>query len=322
LSRFTTELPRIGGERICAGHDFVDRQAEGVDIARGVGLAALQLLRRHVFGRAGQDALERLRPISATRQPGLRQAEIRDHGARFAAFRRRHEHHIRGFEIPVRNAGPVGRGQPRRYLLDDRQCFGGAHSPLAPQAGTQRFAAQQLHREKRYGAPHPMVYEKIEHAADVRVGDLASQLDFFLEARDRPAVGGNFGADGLQRDVLVEFLVLCLPDFSHAAPAEQPYDPESAGDHFAGGEGSGVEIGGTRRGSRIRRTRRGWCALSFWCHGLSVRPTNVASIHRLAPGIGNPELDGVHYFAARAPLAYLSPAHTSGAWHTAQVSST
>ena len=123
---------RAAAERPSAGHHLVEHRSEGEDIAARVDRAARGLLRRHVRGRAGdrsRAAEPRLRverrDVLAAALVGLRQlgqAEVQDLGDTL-----RRDHHVRGLEVAVDDAGGVGGGERVGQGNGDPQRLAEAH---------------------------------------------------------------------------------------------------------------------------------------------------------------------------------------------------
>ena len=77
------------------------------------------------------------------------------------------------------------------------------------------------------------VLPEIEDAADVRMRDLARELDLGAEALDA-AVVEQIGDEGLERDLLAERLVEGGVDLAHAAGGEKVEDAIAIGEALAG----------------------------------------------------------------------------------------
>src|SRR5206468_300645 len=100
---------RLAEKRSLAGDQLVEHRAKTENVRAMVQLAAEGLLRTHVMGRANQYPRLRLRgrqPRGVT-QPvlgeALRQPEVENFGLPATV-----EHDVRGLDVPMRDAPPVG----------------------------------------------------------------------------------------------------------------------------------------------------------------------------------------------------------------------
>src|SRR5262249_32390511 len=144
------------------------------------------------------------------------------------------EDDVRALEIAVDDAGGVRGGEAGGDLLGDGQRLVGRHATLAPDARRKRLALEELHGEERRLAVAALVEPDVEEPADVRVGDLAGELDLALEAADDGVVVGDRVAQRLQRHALLEEEILRLVDFPHAALADDADNAVPLSDEIAG----------------------------------------------------------------------------------------
>ena len=151
-----------------AGENFVEHQAERIDVALHRDFFAGQLLRRHV----GRSAVANLFAGDFVGQRG--QAEIGDHHVAAAV-----EHDVGRFQIAMQNTFGVRGGQARAQLARDFDGFVGRQAADAAQQRSQVFAIHVLHRQVRLAVD----FAEIVNAADIGVRDLARDADFVVEAR-------------------------------------------------------------------------------------------------------------------------------------------
>ncbi len=119
-------------------------------------------------------------------------------------------------------------GQAVRHLPGDRQRLIFGESPNALQQAPQVLALHILHRDevRAFG------FSQVIHPADVPVGDLPRHLELVAEPVDDLPVLGDLGVDELERDLLVDLLVLDPEDASHSPAAELLDDLVAAGEQL------------------------------------------------------------------------------------------
>ncbi len=164
-------------ERALAGEDLVEHQAERVDVAARRDLAACQLLRRHVGGRAGADRFAR----------DARQAEVGEADLAGAV-----EHDVRGLEIAVDDVALVRGGEAGADLPRDLERALLGESSDAPQQRREILAVDVLHRQERAAVDLVDVVD----AADVRVRDLPRHADFGVQLRQPRRIAIDVRAAG------------------------------------------------------------------------------------------------------------------------------
>ena len=232
--------------------------AERVEVGGGRQLLALHLLGRHVGGGADDHAGVGDRDdASAPLLHVPRQAEVGDHrpNARARAARG-HEDHVRALEVAVDDPLGVGGVEPGRDLRDDREGLGRRDPPRPRDPLRERLPREQLHGQEqdlgRRLARRPRAVEaEVEDAADVRVRDLAGELDLAHEAVDGLRVLRDLGPDGLERHPLAQAQVLRLVDRSHRALGDEPQDAVALGQHVAGRERQRPRVRGRTLGGAL-----------------------------------------------------------------------
>ena len=75
--------------------------------------------------------------------------------------------------------------------------------------------------------------KQVENPTDAGMRDLAREERLALESRDRPLVCGDDGADGLERDALVELAILGFVELAHPAARDEADDAKALGDELA-----------------------------------------------------------------------------------------
>ena len=213
-------------KRRLACEHFVQDQAEGVDVGPCRGLVTGELFRRHVRGRAGED----VGIVPFVRQ--TREAEVGDAHATSPV-----DEHVGRFQIAVQYAAIMGGSQTRAELPRQFERLVRWQSSNAPQKRGKILAVHVLHREEVLAVRLADVVD----TAHVRMGHLARDADFVLEARQAVrAVDHVFGQE-LESHRLTELEILGPIHIAHAAAAEKADDPVAAGEHRAGNEPRLVE---------------------------------------------------------------------------------
>ena len=193
-------------ERALAGEDLVEHQPERVDVAARCDLAARQLLRRHVGGRAGPDRFAREARESEIGQPDLAGAV---------------EHDVRGLEVAVDDVALVRGGQAGTDLSRDLERALLGETSDAAQERRQILAVDVLHRQERAALDLVDVVD----AAHVRVRHLPRHPDFGVQLRQPGGIAIDAGRQEFERDRLSELDVVGTIDLAHAAFAEALDDP-------------------------------------------------------------------------------------------------
>ena len=212
---------RVALERDSPGRHLVKDDAERVDVGAGVDRLALDLLRAHVFRGPDHDP----RPGDALPLERAGDTEIHDVDAAALV-----DHDVLRLEVAVDDAVAVGLGQAPGDLQGDRHGPAGRQlSDLADEA-LEVLAVDIFHGD----VGRALRPADVEHAADILVDDRAGRLELVAETLDRLGVGGHFGPEELQGDLLVELGVVDLVDPAHAAAAELLDDLVAAGEDRPG----------------------------------------------------------------------------------------
>ena len=199
-------------------------------------LAALQLLRRHVAGRA------RAHVLLAERLGEAGQAEVGDADVALAV-----EHDVRGLEVPVQDALLVGGGEAGAELARDLERLVGRQPADAPQERGEVLAVHELHGQEEVALRFPHVVD----AADRRVRDLPGHPHLAVEAREPLAVRVEAVGQELEGDRLLELQVVGAVDLAHPPAADEPDDAVAAGQDGPGHEPLAARAPGAARwGSR------------------------------------------------------------------------
>ena len=157
------------------GEDFVEQQAEGVDIASHGHFGAGELLGGHVGrGAAAHVALQLLGEAG--------ESEVHDDDLAAAV-----DHDIGGFQVAVEDAFVVGGGQPGAEFAGGLDGLVDGQASDAAEEGAEIFAIDELHGDVMQAFGDADVVD----AADVGVGDLARDADFVVEAGEGAIVGGG-----------------------------------------------------------------------------------------------------------------------------------
>ena len=118
-------VPAVG--RV-AGEHLVQHDPGGVDVAAGVGAAALELL----GGQVGDGADEHAAGLAGLpgADDGAGQAEVGDLDHAVDA-----DEHVLGLDVAVHDAGPVGGGEPGQHRLEDGERLGDGRAGRGRAAG-------------------------------------------------------------------------------------------------------------------------------------------------------------------------------------------
>ena len=231
-----------------AGEEFVENQAEGINIAAGSDCVAAELLRRHVTWSAVPD-------LGAGKLVGDGgQTEIHDDDLSALV-----DHDVLRFEVAMDHVTVVGGGESGTELTGGLDGFIGGEPADAGEEGRKVFAIHVFHGDERRAIDHPDIVD----AADVGVGDHARDADFSVEAFKDTRVLGGLGRQEFKGDGLSEGEVGGPIDFAHAAAAEKSDDAIAAGEESARDEaalvGEGTGGDGRKRSDAIRcRVRRSY----------------------------------------------------------------
>jgi len=195
---------------------------------------ALELLWRHVLGRAEDGRGLGAHSLAARVEIGLRDAEVEElHGPRRHLGEAVHgEKEVVRLHVAVDDPLRVRLREPLHRLENevDRVTLVEALPELLELA--ERLALQELHDHVRRAA---VQHAGVHHARDVLVLEQGTHPDFADESLDERLVGRP-GADDLQRDGTGEDLVVGRIDRPHPPLPEDAVDPELAEEAVADGE--------------------------------------------------------------------------------------
>ena len=172
-------------ERLLPRRHLVEDRAEREDVAPRVGLAALELLGRHVLERPEDRPLLREVLRRGHRRQGRRAGAVRGRREDLreteiqqlrAALR---EHDVPRLEVPVHDTLPVRLVERVGDLHPDRQELVQSHRPLR-EAGHERLALDELHDEDM---PPPLCFFEGMDGGDPRMVQARQRARLALEAR-------------------------------------------------------------------------------------------------------------------------------------------
>jgi hypothetical protein len=161
--------------------------------------------------------------LSASRR---REAEVRDAHPSAAV-----EHHVGRLEVAVQDAAVVSGGEARTNLARDVERLVGGQVADARQQRGEVLAVDVFHREEM---PMPIGLADVEHAAHVRVCDLARDADFGQKMFPSDRIVGKRAGEEFQRDWDAELEVVRPVDLTHASTTEQSDDAVAPGDTVPG----------------------------------------------------------------------------------------
>lgn len=204
------------GERHIAAEQFVQQDAEGVEVGVRADRAAHGLLGGHV-GR-GADGRAGVREAGGVGVEDGGDAEVEDeHGAV------RTDHHVTGLEVAVDDRHGVHGAEDGAQLRGHRDGPGPGVRVVFGEVVAEVGALHVLHDEEQVVA----VAAGVVHGDQARVVHLCGDPALADEAaaqlvggRAADGSGDPVGAQQLDRDPAVEALVVGRPDLAHAALAE------------------------------------------------------------------------------------------------------
>ena len=191
---------------LLADEHLVQHDAEGVDVAAGIGRAARDELGSEVGDRAEQHL-----PRRGVGARGAREAEVADLDT--AVFG---EQHVLGLDVAVHDAGAVRGREARQHGIHDRDRLGDRQPALLAQQVAQRDAGEVLHDE----VGHLAVLALVEHVHDVRIGQARRRARLLDEAALEHRVVGEVAVHDLERDAALESQVGRDVDGGHAATGD------------------------------------------------------------------------------------------------------
>lgn len=156
-----------GGISALAGEEFIEDEAEGVDITSMSDFSAFELFGCHVGG----SALADFGSVKFTCYGG--EAEVADED-----FATTVQHDVVGFEVAMDDTFGVSGGEAGTDFAGDLDGLVGRQATDAAEQGGEVFAVEIFHREegKAFG------FTDVVDAANVGVGDLAGDADLGVEA--------------------------------------------------------------------------------------------------------------------------------------------
>ena len=196
-------------ERLPAGDHFVEHDPDRVDVAAGVGLPAQHQLGGEV--RHGADQ----RAGAGGRRDGAGQPEVADLDPAVVG-----DQHVLGFDVPVDEAGVVGRPQPLDDGVDQGQGQARGQRALVLDDVAQRVALDVLHHQ----VGHPAVLALVQDAHDVRVREPGGGLRLAAQPVEELRVAGQVGVQHLQCHIPLQPAVGGQVDGGHAAAGEPGLD--------------------------------------------------------------------------------------------------
>jgi hypothetical protein len=241
LTQLHELLKRGGLIGALAGHEFVQDEAQRIEVALEGDLLPRKLFRRHVHGRAGPD----FRALNRFRDP--RQPEIRDAHLTLPV-----QHHVCGFQVAVNHASVVRRGKARADLARDFNRLVGGEASNPPYQRAEVFAVNIFHRE----VGHPFGFADVENAANIRVRNMPCQANLRMETLQCGRVMGERLGQELDGDGLAELQIIGPVDFAHPASSRQGNNAVTARKDCPGSEAPAANRAGAAQ--KRRAGRRGF----------------------------------------------------------------
>ena len=220
----------IAEERAPAGEHLEEDDAERPQVHARVDVAA-ELLRAHVRRRA-----ERVAGPGEVGPGAPRDPEVEELGEAVLG-----EEDVRGLDVSVDDAAPVGGPEPPRDVGRDAGGVGDGER-AALEAGRERLAVVARHREVE---PAVVGLVRFVDRAEVGVVHGGDGVGLGEEPRARLRVGGEVGGEHLHGDEPVEPGVARAVDHAHRPPAKL------LDQLVAPGEERGLLIGGRRLRGRL-----------------------------------------------------------------------
>ena len=192
-------VEELGGtlrdERHLSGGELVEDDAAGIDVAPCIELVRAALLRRHVLGGAGDDAVLLCRQGALERDTEV--ADLHDHGRASVVVVARHEDQVLRLDVAMDNPARVRVRQARAHLHhhggEPRPGQLALHVEHAPELG----AVEVLHREVELAV---RLLSEVDDARDVRVIEAARRERFGIEAAAEVDVALERLVEDLHRD--------------------------------------------------------------------------------------------------------------------------
>ena len=221
----------VGFERQLTGEDFIQHQAERVNIALDGDLFTGQLLRRHV----GRSAVADFGTFDFSGQPG--ESEIGEEHLAAAI-----QHDVRGLQVAVEDALLVRGGEPGAEFARDFEGLIGGQPANPAEQGAEVFAIHVLHGEEIL----TLQLAEVIDAADVGMGHLARHAHLIAETRERLFVSGEGLREEFEGYLLFQDQVVGAVHLAHPSLAQE-------GDHTVAAAEEGprreASLGSRRRGA-------------------------------------------------------------------------
>lgn len=192
--------------RLLAGQHLVEHDAEGVDVAAGVGDAP-----GHELGREVGDRAEQGRPGRRVGRRGAGQTEVADLDPAVVG-----EQDVLGLQVAVHDAGPVRRRETREHRLHDVHGLLRREDLVVLQQLAEGDPGQVLHDQ----VGGVVVLALIEDVDDVRVRQAGRRARLLDESLLERGVVGEVAVHDLDRDAALEAEVGGEVDRGHAAPRD------------------------------------------------------------------------------------------------------
>ena len=183
-------------------HHLIHHDAQGIDIALGVAVAAPGLLRGRIV-----NGSHRIRGIRVGGN-GFRDSKVRHLHFPFPG-----NNNILGLDVPVHNTVVVRHLQTGGHLDSDAGRLLDRQPALFLDIGLQRDAFHQLH-------DNVVDVHLVAHVVDVhdiRVGQGRGGLRLFLELADKILILRKFVLEHLHGHKAVQLVILALEDLRHAS---------------------------------------------------------------------------------------------------------
>ncbi|MEK6286878.1 MAG: hypothetical protein AABO57_14155 [Acidobacteriota bacterium] len=226
-----------------AGEQFIEHEAQRVDVAALRDFFARELLGSHVRRSTRQDV------FFAKLLAHYRQTEVGD--ARFAAAV---DHHVGRLEIAMQDTHLVGGGESRADLTRDLDRLDSREVTNTPQQRSQVLAVDELHRDEMQTSELCGDFTDVIHAANIWVGHLPSDAHFIVKASEHSTIERDLLGQELECNGLIELEVFGLEDFAHPSAAEEADDSITPGEYRAGDESAFATRGRSRKRSlRVNR---------------------------------------------------------------------
>ncbi len=209
---------RLAGERQPAGQQFVEDDADAVEVAAAVHVLAAGLLGAHVAGRAdGELGVGGRQVVERGRGQQLGQAEVH-HLEQLIGRVRVHDHQVGRLQVAVDDALVVGGLQDFAELIKQPADAGRRQPAVGVQQGVEADALDVLHDDA--GALR-VVDRGVIEGDGVGVLEPRHQQRFAGEAVAEERVGGDVVVHDLDHHLPPQVELARQVDPAHAALAEQ-----------------------------------------------------------------------------------------------------